>query len=192
MKPDLDPTVVALQHPTQHEYHLPDPRHLSPLELGIIDYFVHLFRIFSLPKSIGEIYGLLFASPTPLNMDHIIRRLKMSKGAVSQGLRLLRSYGALKVTYLAGDRRDHYTVELGLRKLATGFLKEQLEPHMADAAARLLHLQQLQKSDSDHTARKSNHNGETQTVIQDRISSLDSWQRKGRRLIPLVLRILGT
>src|SRR5687768_13148657 len=87
-------------------------RALDPLEQGVIDYFVHLFRLFNLPKTVGEIYGLLFSSDAPLNLDEIVARLHMSKGAVSQGLKLLRTYGALEFAYKHGDRRDYYMVQM--------------------------------------------------------------------------------
>jgi HTH-type transcriptional regulator, glycine betaine synthesis regulator len=156
-------------------------RTLSPLEQGVIDYFVHLFRIFNLPKSVGEIYGILFASSEPLNMDDIIQRLQMSKGAVSQGLKLLRSYGALDLVYLAGDRRDHFKVMLGMRKLATGFLKEQLVPHMEGAALRLQYLEACADSKLP----------EEMKVVAERIDALKSWQSKGKNLLPELLKFLN-
>jgi hypothetical protein len=50
-----------------------------------------------IPKSIGQIYGVLYASATPLSFSDIVGRLEISKGSVSQGLQLLRSLGAINV-----------------------------------------------------------------------------------------------
>ncbi|MEM6279416.1 MAG: hypothetical protein AAF733_08065, partial [Verrucomicrobiota bacterium] len=61
------------------------------IEEEIIDYFVSFVQMLGLPKSVGQIYGTLFASPEPLVMDDIVERLGISKGSASQGLSLLRS-----------------------------------------------------------------------------------------------------
>src|SRR5881296_1941262 len=80
---------------------------LSELETEIIDLFVQLSRLFGQPRSLAEIYGLLFISARPLAMDHLIERLRMSKGSASQGLKFLRNIGAVRTVYVAGDRRAH-------------------------------------------------------------------------------------
>ena len=54
-------------------------------------------QIFGVPKSVGQIYGLLYASPLPLGFSDIVERLEISKGSASQGLQLLRSLGAVKL-----------------------------------------------------------------------------------------------
>ena len=76
----------------------PDPAHtgLSGVEVGVIDFFVSAVKVLGMPKSIGEIYGLLFVSPQPLPLDVLCQRLSMSKGSASQGLKLLRAFGAVK------------------------------------------------------------------------------------------------
>src|SRR5688572_26025875 len=39
---------------------------LAPHESGVIEIFVRLSRVLGQPRSLGEIYGLLFISPRPL------------------------------------------------------------------------------------------------------------------------------
>src|SRR5438876_12324214 len=81
---------------------------LNPLETEIIDLFVQVSRLLGQPRSLAEIYGLLFISARPLAMDDLIERLHMSKGSASQGLKFLRSVGAVKMVYMPADRRVHY------------------------------------------------------------------------------------
>ena len=57
---------------------------LSPLETEIIDFFVQLSRLLGQPRSLAEIYGLLFISARPLAMDDLIECLQLSKGSASQ------------------------------------------------------------------------------------------------------------
>ncbi|MEI9897780.1 MAG: hypothetical protein WDN28_28965 [Chthoniobacter sp.] len=57
---------------------------LSELEIEAIDLFISLIRLLGMPKSVGELYGLLFVSPVALPMDTLMERLNMSKGSASQ------------------------------------------------------------------------------------------------------------
>src|SRR6266478_5428805 len=103
---------------------------LSPLETEIINLFVQLSRLLGQPRSLAEIYGLLFISARPLAMDDLIERLRLSKGSASQGLKFLRNMGAVKTVYVPGDRRVHYEAVAELRNLLTRFLRDQIVPHL--------------------------------------------------------------
>ncbi len=155
-------------------------RSLSDLEVEAIEMFINFLKLIGLPKSVGEIYGLMFVSPQPLAMDDFIQRLQISSGAASQGLRLLRSFGAVKVVYVPGDRRDHYRADLELSNFATVFIKEELQPRMERALERIDRMEKLmaQMSESDRTA----------TLV--RIERLKHWLEKGRKMLPWILRFL--
>ena len=81
---------------------------LSAWETSTIDVFVRAASLIGLPRSIGEIYGLLFCTPKALSFDELVERLQISKGSVSQALKVLRQLGAVKLYYVPGSRRDHY------------------------------------------------------------------------------------
>ena len=66
-------------------------------EGGVVAFFTEAAGLLGVPKSVAAIYGLTFASPEPLTFAQIEERLDLSKGSVSQGLRVLREIGALKV-----------------------------------------------------------------------------------------------
>src|SRR5260370_26161865 len=110
---------------------------LNPLETEIIDFFFQLSGLLGQPRSLAEIYGLLFISARPLDMDDLIERLQLSKGSASQGLKFLRNIGAVRMIYVAGDRRVHYEAVAELRNLATRFLREQIVPHLDNSQPRL-------------------------------------------------------
>ena len=106
---------------------------LTEIEVEAIEMFINFLRIIGLPKSVGEIYGLLFVAPRPLAMDEIMARLDISLGAASQGLKLLRSFGAVRVVYERGNRRDHYVADLELSRFATVFIEDELQPRIDTA-----------------------------------------------------------
>ena len=149
---------------------------ISPIERELIDYFVNAAQSFGLPKSYGEIYGLYFASETPLALDDVIERLKLSKGSASQGIRFLKSINALNSVYLPGDRRDHYTAETSLRKIADGFIKERIRPQLGNSTERLKALKESQRS----------------SHLKKQLRTLESWSKKGELILPFVTKFLGT
>jgi HTH-type transcriptional regulator, glycine betaine synthesis regulator len=172
--------VDLLEKPVRPAVIVPAPAHLTPLETEVIDLFVQFARLLSLPKSVAEIYGLLFVATQPLAMDDLIERLKLSKGSASQGLRFLRNLGGVKTVYVAGDRRDHYQAETELRHLVSGFLKE-LAPHFDRGLGRLNRIEMLIKQmPADERAR-----------ITGRLDKLKQWQKHGRQLLPFVVKFLG-
>ncbi len=142
--------------------------------------FINFLRLIGLPKSVGEIYGLLFVAPQPMAMDEIMGRLGISLGAASQGLKLLRSFGAVRVTYQPGDRRDHYVADLELSHFAAAFIKEELQPRMERAMGRVARMEEVLPS-LPAADRK---------VTEERIKRLKHWLDKGQTLIPWLIRFM--
>jgi HTH-type transcriptional regulator, glycine betaine synthesis regulator len=153
---------------------------LTALEVEAIDMFINFLRIAGLQKSIGEIYGLLFVSPKPLAMDDIINRLDMSLGAASQGLKLLRSLGAVKAVYAPGARKDHFAADLEASKFATVFIKEELRPRLERALERIQHMEALlaQMPAAEHE------------LTKQRLDRLRHWLEKGEKMLPWALKFL--
>lgn len=154
---------------------------LSPLETEVIDLFVQLSRALGQPRSLAEIYGLLFISARALSMDDLIGRLKLSKGSASQGLRFLRKAGAVRMVYVAGDRRAHYEAVAELRNLVTRFLQDQIVPHLDTGQERLSRIASLVKQLP----------AQEQDRVGPRVTMLQSWERKTRRFLPVVVKVLG-
>lgn len=72
------------------------PAEVVNFERQVVDFFVSAADLLGVPKSVASIYGIVFASPVPLSFAEIEARLDISKGSVSQGLRVLREVGAIK------------------------------------------------------------------------------------------------
>ena len=153
---------------------------LSELEADVIGLFVQLSHVLGLPRSFAEIYGLLFISSRPLAMDDVIGRLNISKGSASQGLKFLRTSGAVKVVYVAGDRRVHYEAVAELRNLAGRFLRDQIVPQVDGGLTRI-----------DNIAGKVERLPENERErISSRITMLQSWGKKSREFLPVVAALL--
>ena len=141
---------------------------LNPLEVAVIELFVSAVKMLGIPKSVAEIYGLLFLSPVSIPLDVIVDRLRISKGSVSQGLKLLRGLGAVKVVYVAGDRRDHYVAETELKKLVAGFIRGEVLPRLESGESRLEQLKEISQIVGDHEAKE---------FSRSRVGKLREWHQ---------------
>ncbi len=152
----------------------------NQLEIESIDFFVRMMSMLGMPRSVGEIYGLLYFSKIPLPMDQIVSRLGISLGSASQGLKTLRALKAVRTNYVPGDRRDHYQAETEFRRLFANFIKEEIMPHMESARDRIDRMENsLPKSDD-----------ENEEFYKIRIEKLKRLTRAGSRLLPALAGLL--
>lgn len=154
---------------------------LSDADRESIDLFVNLASAIGLSRSVSEIYGLLFVSPEPLCLEDFCTLLGMSRGSASQGLRLLRNLGAVQPVILPGDRRTFYRVEIRLRVLIAGFLKEQVKPRLEGWADRIAHLE----------AAGEKLEGARRRMVRERARQLRGWGEKARFTLPMLMKLLG-
>ena len=155
---------------------------LAEWEVSLVDLFLNAAQSVGLPKSLGQIYGLLFCRDESLSMGEIMELLQISKGSASQGLRALKQLGAVNLVFERNDRKERFLAEIRLRKLVSGFIREQGEPHLEKGLARLENLENLLSSEEDLD---SAHRGKCKEKI------LVGWHRQMSRLLPLVKMIVG-
>ncbi|MDB3958783.1 transcriptional regulator [Opitutales bacterium] len=150
------------------------------IEIESIDFFVRMMSILGMPRSVGEIYGLLYFSAVPLPMDQIVLRLGISMGSASQGLKTLRSLKAVRTSYVPGDRRDHYLAETEFRRLFSNFIKEEIMPHMESAKERIAKMEEALPLQNEKSAE----------FYEIRIEKLKRLTRAGGRLLPTLAGLL--
>lgn len=155
---------------------------LSALERQVIDVFVDGVKVIGLPKSLGEIYGLLFVSPAALSLDDVVRKLRLSKGSASQGLRMLRELGAVKEAQANGSRRTLYEPDVDLKRLVGGFIREQVRPHLESGKGKVGKLMKSAAEEEDVELKK---------FYRRRLQKLEAWMSRGRIVLPLIQRMLG-
>jgi DNA-binding transcriptional regulator GbsR (MarR family) len=155
---------------------------VTEMEAEVIGLFVQLSRVLGQPRSFAEIYGLLFISGRPLAMDDLIERLQLSKGSASQGLKFLRNAGAIRMVYVPGDRRVHYEAIAELRNLVARFLRDYVVPQLDASEARLQRIAGMVKQMPAGGRER----------LAPRITMLQSWEKRTRKFLPLVVKLLGS
>jgi len=148
-------------------------------EASMVDFFISAADLLGVPKSVAAIYGIVFASPAPLSFAEIEARLDISKGSVSQGLRILREVGALKEVSKDDDRAELFTPDLEMRKLVQRFLENRLQKQLVAGSSRLDALVKAIPG----------KNGEA-AELRRRLQSLQDWHAKARKLLPLAKTFL--
>jgi len=166
----------------------PNPEAIQPCRLGglerqLVDVFVDGVKVLGLPRSIGEIYGLLFISPQPLSLDDLVERLGISKGSVSQGLRALKGLGAVREAVGDGEqRRTYYEPAIELKRLVGGFIREQVRPHLESGKEKVRRLSTAAAAEEDPVRRE---------FLCDRVERLDYWMNRGGKVLPVLQKLLG-
>jgi DNA-binding transcriptional regulator GbsR (MarR family) len=113
-------------------------------------------------------------------LDTIQQSLGISKGSTSQALNTLKRQKAIKPVYIQGDRRDHYEPETQLRRLISGFLNEQVLPHLETNKNRLEHIETLASQDAPSSSE-----------IRARLKRLNRWVQQSEKVLPLLTQFFG-
>jgi DNA-binding transcriptional regulator GbsR (MarR family) len=152
----------------------------TTFEKECVLFFADIVQVFGVPKSVGQIYGLLYASPEPLGFADIVERLEISKGSASQGLQVLRDLGAIVEAESGNARATVYEPELSLRQLVTGVLRERVAPMAESGLNRLKTLKAL--------AEQAPLDGK---FYLGRAKQLEIWRKRLNTVLPLLTTLLG-
>ena len=85
-------------------------------------------------KVMAEIYALLYVNPQPMTLEAMARKLEISRSNVSTNVRLLLDLGVVHKVIVRGERKDYYTAEDDITKvaklLALAKKRKELDPAM--------------------------------------------------------------
>jgi len=152
-------------------------KNASAFDHECVELFAELVQVLGVPRSLGQIYGLLFASSEPLHFATIVDQLAISKGSASQGLRLLRTLGAVKSVRSPDGRREEFLPEIRLRPLVGGLVRERIEPLTKESGTRMARLRAL--------AHRSPSAAKKRFSLQ-RVKQLEQWRQQIGLLLPFL------
>ena len=97
-------------------------------------------------KTMAQVHALLMSTSSPLNQDDIMAQLNISRGNVNMNIRELINWGLVERIILPGERKEYFTAEKDIWKVARQVIKErkkrELDPLMKC-------LEQLQEIEGD-------------------------------------------
>lgn len=144
----------------------------------LVEVFAELADLFGNPRSHGQIYGLLFAEPEALSMEEISKRIGISLGATSQGLRALEELGVVE-REIKG-RFGYYSAKLELKTLVSGFVRQRLMPRLEKSNAALRDMQTLIGQMTPEEASQA----------EWRLQRVTQWHTRAAIFLPLAEKIL--
>lgn len=97
-------------------------------------------------RTMAQIHALLMVSPDPLTQDGVMEELGISRGNVNMNMRDLITWGLVDRVILSGERKEYFTAEKDIWKVATQIIKERKKREL-DPMLKLL--SQLENIDGD-------------------------------------------
>jgi len=155
--------------------------HEQEIKDGVVGIFTDMVRMIGLPPSIGAIYGLLYIEGEPLDMDELAARLAISKGSASQGLRVLRTLGAVERVMPPGARREHFIAGTQLKRIVGAFLQTRVLPQLEHGFTETKRMENLAAKVPDAARRE---------FIRERLDRMRNWQKRGSQALGLIHRFL--
>ncbi len=170
---------------------------------ALVGFFIEAADLLGVPKSVAAIYGICFASPQPLGFSEIQARLDISAGSISQGLRVLREIGALKVAESPLRRepnpeqaarvegltlnsrgarpREYFEPDMELRKVIAHFIENRLQKQLSSGRTRLQAIAKAVPPPGPKGASK---------ILKARLHALQTWHSKARAVMPIIRTFL--
>lgn len=145
-----------------------------------------LCRRLGLPRSTGQIYGLLYFSVRPLSLDEIAVQLGVSKASASTGTRQLSAWGAIHQTWVPGERRDFFEVVPDLGGLFRNVYRDFVKPRLSASQSRFSQMLDLLATDLQSGAVTRREFD----VCSERIKALQRVQKRLTAVAPLVEKLL--
>lgn len=145
-----------------------------------------LCQLLGLPRSTGQIYGLLYLSPRALSLDDIVELLGISKASASTGTRQLTALRAIRQVWIPGERRDHFEAEPDLAALLRIGYVEFLKPRLHSSHKRLERMTASLEQDFSGGMISE----EDYKLCAERLQNFFRIQNKLQTLVPLAEKLL--
>ena len=159
---------------------------LSRTRLDFIEACGRICQVLGMPRSVGQIYGLLYLSPDPLSLDAITDSLGISKASASTGTRQLTSWGGLRQVWVPGERRDHYQAEPELGNLLRSSYAELFKRRLTSSRRRLEMLAETLEDELNQGVLSRDE----YKFCSDRLKRFAQVQKKLQTLAPIAEKLL--
>ena len=157
---------------------------LPRVRLELVDVCGRLAQALNFPRSVGEIYGLLYLSPDPMSALEVGDAISISKGSVSTGTRQLLALGCIRKVWLQEERKDYFVAVLELSDLMRSTYDcifrvraDNAERHLKDMVEIL-------------AGEKNNLSQDEHAVIKERLQRLVKLQKRAKQFLPILERLI--
>ena len=100
-------------------------------------------------RTMAQIHALLLVSAEPINQDDIMVQLNISRGNVNMNIRELIDWGLVDRILLPGERKEHFSAEKDIWKVAVQIVKERKKRELEPMAKLLDQLSEVEGDKRD-------------------------------------------
>ena len=161
-----------------------EPNPLPRVSLELVDVCGRLAQAVDFPRSVGEIYGLLYLATKPMSAPEISSALSVSKGSVSMGTRQLSALGFIRKVWLQQERKDYFEAVLELGDLIRSAYDSIFKVRAQNAERRLGDMVETLAEE------KGDLSPEEYDLIRERLQRLVKLQKRARQFLPLLEKLI--
>ena len=105
-------------------------------------------------RTMAQIHALLLVSPDPITQDEIMEQLSISRGNVNMNIRDLISWSLVERIIVAGERREYFSAEKDIWKVATQIIKERKKRELDPMLKLLAQLENVEGDKKDRETKQ--------------------------------------
>lgn len=100
-------------------------------------------------RTMAQIHALLLVSAHPITQDEIMSELSISRGNVNMNIRELVGWGLVDRVIISGERKEFFTAEKDIWKVATKIIKERKKRELDPIIKLLTQLEHIEGDKND-------------------------------------------
>ncbi|MBO6576332.1 MAG: hypothetical protein JJ896_16595 [Rhodothermales bacterium] len=100
-----------------------DTRHGEALNKFIL-FWGEMASNWGINRTMAQIHAFLYAQEEPVDTDHIMERLQISRGNANMNLRSLMNWNLVRKTHLPGSRKDFFIAEKDVWEITLQIIRE--------------------------------------------------------------------
>ena len=105
-------------------------------------------------RTMAQIHALLLVSANPITQDEIMSELSISRGNVNMNIRELVGWGLVDRVIISGERKEFFTAEKDIWKVATKIIKERKKRELDPMIKLLSQLEHIEGDKKDKEVQK--------------------------------------
>ena len=129
-------------------------------------------------RTMAQIHALLMISPDPLTQDNIMDELNISRGNVNMNTRELIDWGLVDRVLIPGERKEFFTAEKDIWKVATQIIKERKKRELDPMLKLLSQLEKIEGNKKDKDVKQ----------FIDTISGIRKFGGEADKMLDLVIK----
>jgi DNA-binding transcriptional regulator GbsR (MarR family) len=104
---------------------------LSPTLSRFVLHWGEMGARWGVNRTVAQVHALLYITGRPMHAEEITETLGVARSNVSNSLRELQSWNLVKLTHIAGDRRDHFETSTHVWELFRTIVRERQRREIA-------------------------------------------------------------